>query len=124
VSNLVRTKKLPYVVKLARGDYYWCACGLSKRQPYCDGSHRGTLHSPMKVAQAEAGEVKPAEGLRRMLAAGVDPGHITFTSDGQGSLPEFDALGRIVGLGVGRVTSLFAEVRDAVLDGPARRGRH
>jgi len=45
----------------------------------------------------------------------VDPGHITFTSDGQGSLPDFDAMGRIKGLGVGRVTSLFAEVRDAVL---------
>ncbi len=58
MSNLVRANKLPYVVKLARGDYYWCACGLSKRQPYCDGSHRGTLHSPLKVAQAEAGEVK------------------------------------------------------------------
>jgi beta-aspartyl-dipeptidase (metallo-type) len=63
----------------------------------------------------EAGEIKPSVGLRRMLDAGVDPGHITFTSDGQGSLPNFDDLGRIQGVGVGRVTSLFAEVRDAVL---------
>jgi len=67
-------------------------------------------------AFVEAGEIKPSQGLRRMLEAGVDPGHITFTSDGQGSLPEFDALGRIQGVGVGRVTSLFAEVRDAVLN--------
>ena len=66
-------------------------------------------------AFVEAGEIKPSQGLRRMLEAGVEPGHITFTSDGQGSLPEFDALGRIKGLGVGRVTTLFAEVRDAVL---------
>ena len=66
-------------------------------------------------AYMEAGEVKPSHGLRRMLEAGVDPGHITFTSDGQGSLPDFDELGRIQGVGVGRVTSLFAEVRDAVL---------
>ena len=22
--------------------YYWCACGLSKKQPFCDGSHSGT----------------------------------------------------------------------------------
>jgi CDGSH-type Zn-finger protein len=58
VSDDAGAKKLPYVVKLARGDYYWCACGRSKRQPYCDGSHRGTLISPMKVEQAEAGEVK------------------------------------------------------------------
>jgi len=66
-------------------------------------------------AFVEAGEIKPSEGLRRMLDAGVDPGHITFTSDGQGSLPDFDANGRIQGVGVGRVTSLFPEVRDAVL---------
>ncbi len=65
-------------------------------------------------AFVEAGEIKPSEGLRRMLDAGVDPGHITFTSDGQGSLPDFDANGRIQGVGVGRVTSLFPEVRDAV----------
>ncbi|HLO66058.1 MAG TPA: beta-aspartyl-peptidase [Holophaga sp.] len=63
----------------------------------------------------ETGEVKPSRGLKRMLDAGVDPGHVTFTSDGQGSLPDFDAAGRMQGLGVGRVTSLYEEVRDAVL---------
>jgi beta-aspartyl-dipeptidase (metallo-type) len=40
----------------------------------------------------------------------------TFTSDGQGSLPVFDANGRFERLGVGRVTSLFAAVREAVID--------
>jgi beta-aspartyl-dipeptidase (metallo-type) len=60
------------------------------------------------------GEVKCSAALRRMLESGVDAGHITFTSDGQGSLPLFDAQGRLQGLDVGRVTSLFAEVRDAV----------
>jgi beta-aspartyl-dipeptidase (metallo-type) len=62
------------------------------------------------------GEVKSSAGLRRMLDAGVDIGRITFTSDGQGSLPDFDAQGRLRRLEVGRVTSLFAEVRDAVRD--------
>lgn len=61
------------------------------------------------------GEVKCSAGLRRMLEAGVPSTQVTFTSDGQGSLPNFDAQGRTVGVGVGRVTSLFAEVRDAVL---------
>jgi len=61
------------------------------------------------------GEVKSSTGLKRMLDAGVDEGHITFTSDGQGSLPAFDAQGRLQRLEVGRVTSLFAEVRDAVV---------
>lgn len=60
------------------------------------------------------GEVKCSSGLRRMLDAGVPISQITFTSDGQGSLPNFDAQGRTVGVGVGRVTSLFSEVRDAV----------
>lgn len=32
--------KQPIVVQLAAGTYYWCACGQSKHQPFCDGSHR------------------------------------------------------------------------------------
>jgi beta-aspartyl-dipeptidase (metallo-type) len=62
----------------------------------------------------DTGEIRPSTGLRRMLEAGVDPGQITFTSDGQGSLPEFDAMGRMTGIGIGRVASLYAEVRNAV----------
>ena len=64
----------------------------------------------------DEGEVKCSAGLRAMLEAGVDISHITFTSDGQGSLPDFDAQGRLRRLEIGRVTSLFAEVRDAVRD--------
>lgn len=64
----------------------------------------------------DEGEVKCSVGLRRMLEAGVAASQITFTSDGQGSLPSFDEQGQLKRLEVGRVTSLFAEVRDAVLD--------
>jgi beta-aspartyl-dipeptidase (metallo-type) len=64
----------------------------------------------------EEGEIKCSTGLRRMLDAGVEAGHVTFTSDGQGSLPDFDEGGRLRRLEIGRVTSLFAEVRDAVRD--------
>jgi beta-aspartyl-dipeptidase (metallo-type) len=70
--------------------------------------------STIPAFQAQ-GEVKCSTGLRRMLEAGVDPGHVTFTSDGQGSLPRFDDEGCICGAGVGRVSSLFEEVRHAVL---------
>lgn len=63
----------------------------------------------------DEGEVKCSRGLRLLLEAGVDPGHVTFTSDGQGSLPDFGPDGRLKGISIGRVTSLFAEVRDAVL---------
>lgn len=63
----------------------------------------------------DEGEVKCSRGLRLLLEAGVDPSHVTFTSDGQGSLPDFGPDGRLKGISIGRVTSLFAEVRDAVL---------
>ena len=34
--------KVPAALTLEQGDYFWCACGLSKNQPFCDGSHQGT----------------------------------------------------------------------------------
>ena len=35
------SQKSPYKVKVGKDKtYYWCACGLSQKQPYCDGSHR------------------------------------------------------------------------------------
>ena len=33
--------------------YFWCACGRSAKQPFCDGSHKGTEFTPLKV-QADA----------------------------------------------------------------------
>ena len=50
------------------------------------------------------------------MEAGAPVANLTFSSDGQGSLPRFDGEGRLVGLDVGRVTSLFASVREAVLE--------
>jgi len=33
--------------------YYWCACGRSKNQPFCDGSHKGTEFSPVEYKAEE-----------------------------------------------------------------------
>ena len=33
--------------------YYWCACGLSKKQPFCDGSHRETKFRPIPYKSEE-----------------------------------------------------------------------
>ena len=39
----------PYEIEVTEGKhYFWCACGLSEKQPFCDGSHKGTEFSPMK----------------------------------------------------------------------------
>lgn len=62
----------------------------------------------------EEGEVRCSAGLRRMLEAGVNVKQITFTSDGQASLPAFDEKGRFAGLQVGKVATLFPAVREAV----------
>ena len=53
----VSPQKSPYAVELAPGDYWWCACGLSKRQPFCDGSHKGTGIEPVKFSVTEAQKV-------------------------------------------------------------------
>lgn len=42
----------PVVGKLAAGEYWWCACGRSKNQPYCDGSHAGTGFEPLRFELA------------------------------------------------------------------------
>lgn len=43
-----RAQDAPYLKDLPAGDYRWCACGLSKDQPFCDGSHKGTAFLPVK----------------------------------------------------------------------------
>lgn len=39
----------PYVMDMKPGKYAWCACGESKNQPFCDGSHKGTGFTPVVV---------------------------------------------------------------------------
>lgn len=65
-------------------------------------------------------EVKASAGLKLALEAGVPETQITFSSDGQGSLPVYDKKGAFLGLGVGKVSSLYREFQDAVrIDGVA-----
>jgi len=46
-------QKSPYVLDLAPGIYWWCACGRSKNQPFCDGSHKVTAFAPVKFELTE-----------------------------------------------------------------------
>lgn len=48
-------QKAPFPVEVEAGkSYFWCACGQSKAQPFCDGSHKGTSFSPMKVTAGDS----------------------------------------------------------------------
>lgn len=47
-------QKSPLVQNLPPGSYWWCACGHSKTQPFCDGAHKGTGFVPSKVELTEA----------------------------------------------------------------------
>lgn len=50
-------QKGPYIVQEKPGKKAWCACGLSKKQPYCDGSHKGTGILPLLVEITEERKV-------------------------------------------------------------------
>lgn len=44
----------PYPVEVEAGkSYFWCACGQSSKQPFCDGSHKGTSFAPVKFTAEE-----------------------------------------------------------------------
>lgn len=48
MSEPVNPQNEPYAVEAEVGEtYYWCACGRSNNQPYCDGSHQGTNFQPV-----------------------------------------------------------------------------
>ncbi|MEH7451957.1 beta-aspartyl-peptidase [Gottfriedia acidiceleris] len=64
----------------------------------------------------EEGEVKCSKALRLMLEEGVQIENITFSSDAQASLPFFDTNGDYLGLQIGKISSLYQEVRDAVMN--------
>jgi CDGSH-type Zn-finger protein len=52
-------QKGPYVLEMQPGPHSWCACGFSKKQPFCDGSHKtsGTGLTPLPVTLDKAGRV-------------------------------------------------------------------
>jgi beta-aspartyl-dipeptidase (metallo-type) len=61
-------------------------------------------------------EIKPSKAIGLLMQAGVPVEHITITSDGNGSLPNFDAQGRLINIDMGYPKSIFTELKDAVIE--------
>ena len=58
MTKPVRASDTPYGVEVEEGKtYFWCACGRSKKQPFCDGSHKDTGFSPVKYQATESRKV-------------------------------------------------------------------
>jgi CDGSH-type Zn-finger protein len=50
-------QKAPYAVEVEGGKtYWWCSCGLSKKQPFCDGSHKGSEFAPVSWTAEKDGK--------------------------------------------------------------------
>ena len=51
-------QKGPYVVEVECGQiYFWCQCGFSNKQPFCDGSHKSTSFTPIKYEAKESKKI-------------------------------------------------------------------
>lgn len=57
MTESVIAQKKPCIVALEAGkEYWWCACGRSKNQPFCDGSHKGTGIEPVSFVADKTGK--------------------------------------------------------------------
>jgi len=54
-TQAIVASKTPFPVDVEAGkDYYWCSCGRSATQPFCDGKHQGSAFTPIKYTAEES----------------------------------------------------------------------
>ena len=75
----IMAKKGPYAVNVEEGkSYWWCACGKSSTQPFCDGSHKGTEHLPVEFIAEKTGMVAFCGCKRTKNQPRCDDTHFTI----------------------------------------------
>lgn len=58
MNDPIRAAEGPFTITVEAGKtYYWCSCGRSDSQPFCDGAHKGTNFSPVQYVATETKEL-------------------------------------------------------------------
>ena len=76
------TRKQPYFENLEAGAYHWCACGRSKNQPSCDGSHKETKRTPIQFNVEQQGHVVLCGCKYSKTKPYCDGSHLNLNLDG------------------------------------------
>jgi len=75
MDEAIIAAKEPAVLELEAGTYYWCSCGKSANQPFCDGSHEGSEFTPVVVEISEKKTVALCQCKRSANAPFCDGTH-------------------------------------------------
>lgn len=76
----------PAKINLSKGkEYYFCACGQSKKQPFCDGSHAGTDFKPIRFSAEEDGDAFLCQCKHSANLPYCDGTHKKFTAEQVGT---------------------------------------
>ncbi|MBD1556130.1 CDGSH iron-sulfur domain-containing protein [Vibrio sp. S9_S30] len=82
MSKPVVADNKPIKVDLKKGDdYYFCACGRSKSQPFCDGSHAGTEIKPKRFTAETDGGCYLCQCKHSVNSPFCDGSHAQFTAE-------------------------------------------
>jgi CDGSH-type Zn-finger protein len=79
------SKKLNYpaVLEMEVGTYYWCACGKSENQPFCNGSHQGSEFSPKAIEVKEKKKLALCQCKQSKNAPYCDGSHSKIEKESQ-----------------------------------------
>ncbi len=78
-AKIAGTKSIPLEMEV--GDYYYCTCGESNNQPFCDGSHKGTEFTPQKFTITEKKKYAFCSCKRSEKEPFCDGSHKKLTND-------------------------------------------